>query len=210
VTTVQTPVEKLPSWKGRPVPWVARWSGEQVAEPATVGMGPDGTLVVYYKDGNELRDESGILWIREKVDRSGTPQYAQVSAMRQRSCMRYGLCQVCGEKIETPVVRWLIDPRQIVQREGTTLTYSPPTCDGCVELSLTLCPAMKKKHAIVRVLEYEVWGVSASVVRLNDDGRAEETKEGLIDPRRTDLPFKFTQVVARQQVVVWKKWMVET
>lgn len=209
MTEVQTPVKKLPSWKGRPVPWVARWSGEQLDEPAQVAYTPEGDLFIYYADGREFRDEHGLLWIRENVDRAGTPEYAQVSATRQRNSMLHRLCQVCGDEIQEPVIRWLIDPRQIRNgAEGETITYSPPTCDGCVQLSLTLCPAMKKSHVVVRVLEYEVWGVSASVIRIHE-GRAQESKEGMIRYGKTGYPFGMHQVVARQQIVEWTKFRVE-
>lgn len=207
---VQTPVEKLPQHKGRPVPWVARWSDEAPTGPAQIGIRADGSCAVYYEDGVENREDNGVLWIREGIRRGGTPEYSQVSAYRQRASMRHRLCQVCGSKIETPVIRWLLDPRQInTSRAGVTRTISPPTCDACIPLALELCPALKKDHAIAKVLEYEITGVWSTVVRVVD-GEAQQTNEVMVDYDRTDYPFAFTQVIARQQVVTWTKFVMET
>lgn len=207
--TLRTPVEKLPQWKGRPVPWVARWSGEIAKSPAQVARTPDGQVVVLYERG-ELRDDHGVLWISESPTREGVPEYAQVSAWRQRSCMLNRLCQVCGEQIESRLIRWLIDPRQIhTMSNAATATMSPPTCDGCIPLALDLCPAMKKSHRIAKVLEYRVIGVYGTVVRYGPENQPQQTEDVLIEYDRKDYPFAFTQVVARQQVVEWTKFLME-
>ncbi|NUS02090.1 MAG: hypothetical protein HOV97_05945 [Nonomuraea sp.] len=203
----------IQTWKGRPVPWVARWSGEVCADPLSVGEFEDGTCRVFYVDGNEVRDEHDVLWMREGITRAGEPQFGEVSIYRQRASMRKRLCQVCGQKIISPVIRWLVHPEQIVPRDdGTALTMSPPTCDSCVDLSMVACPVMKHedKRVIARVLEYEVWGVLGIVARFDEMGRGQQTTgRNMIDYSRTDYPFNFQQVVAKQQVVRWTKFRVE-
>lgn len=198
-------------WKGHPVPWVTRWSGEVSPVPIQVGQREDGSVVAFYEDGREDRDDNGVLWMREGINRAGTPQFSEVSAFRQRAAMRRRLCQVCGEKIATPVVRWLLHEAQLHPRnDGSILTISPPTCDSCVDLSMSACPRMRQQEGriIARVLEYEVWGIWGTVVRYSEAG-AQTTGKNLISYSRTDYPFDFHQVVAKQQAVRWTKFVIE-
>ena len=95
------------------------------------------------QDGNEDREYNGILWMREGLTRAGEPEFGQVSIYRQRACMRRRQCQVCGQKITSPVIRWLLHPSQISGGEDT-VTCSPPTCDACIELSIGECPVVSR------------------------------------------------------------------
>lgn len=199
----------LMQWKGRPVPWVARWSNEGNQTPIRIGRRTDGRIEASYEDGVEIRDDNGILWHREGLTRSGTPEFGEVSVYRQRAAMRHRLCQVCGTKIEGRVIRWLLHPDQIVQRDGKTLTSSPPTCDSCVNLSIVECPAMKRERMIARVLEYQLWGVYGTATRFGADGQAETTGRTYIEYGRTDYPFDYRAVIAKQQVVEWTKFVLE-
>lgn len=202
-------------WRGLPVPYAARWTGEVKREPATVGVDPaDGKLHVYYPDGNEVRDDHGVLWLREGTTRAGEPEFGELSVYRQRACMLRRKCQVCGNRIESRVIRWLLHPKQIVTNrdprlrgEDVTLTSSPPTCDDCIEKSITLCPVMSEQRVIARVLEYEVWGVTGLLVKYDQEGVLHQSKEWGVAGYHWDFPF--TQVVAKQQVVAWTKFVME-
>lgn len=209
-TLVMTDPSILPQWKGRPVPWVTRWTGAITRDRISVGRTTEGECCAFYPDGNEDRDSTGVLWWREGITRTGEPEFAQVSTYRQRASMRRRLCQVCGQKITDRAITWLIDPRQINQlASGETVTTSPPTCASCVPLALELCPAMRQDYRIARVLEYEVFGVSGSVVRLNEEGKIQQVNNALINFRRTDYPFSLEAVVAKQQAVQWTKFKIE-
>lgn len=198
------------TWNGLQVPWVARWSGEVVKAPVSVGTLANGGIEVFYDDGVEIRDDYGVLWMREGVTRGGEPYLGQVSVHRQRACMRRRACQVCGRKIDTPVIRWLLHPKQIVTRpDGRTITMSPPTCDECVELSKSQCPVMKNERVIVKVLEYKTWGVMGMLARLSQDGTVQKADQCMIEYARTDYDFTFKQIIAKQQLVEWTKWVVE-
>ena len=199
-------------WKGHPVPWVTRWSGEVVWVPVQVGQREDGAVVAFYEDGREVRDDNGVLWMREGINRAGEPQFSEVSAFRQRAAMRRRLCQVCGEKIASPVIRWLVHEAQLHrQADGSVVTISPPTCDDCVDLSMNVCPRMKRADGriIAKVLEYEIWGVWGTVARFGEDGAGQTTGKNLINYHRTDYPFGWKQVIAKQQAVRWTKFTLE-
>lgn len=208
-TTTMTDPALLPQWKGHPVPWVARWSGEVLREPCQVGKLPSGKAVVFYEDGREFRDDRNVLWLREDFRRGGTPEFAQVSVHRQRTAMRKRLCQICGHKIPPGVIDWLMVPHQLEQAEsGTkTVTMSPPTCQQCIPLALKLCPALKKAHIIVRVLEYRVWGVSGLLVSFDENGRTRQSDRQKLIPY--DRPgWDYSPVLAKQQVVEFTKFVV--
>lgn len=198
-------------WKGQPVPWVALWSGESIAGPIQVGQMPDGRVRAFYEDGNEFRDDRDVLWMREGIGRTGVPNFGEVSAFRQRAAMRRRLCQVCGEKIESKVIRWLLHPSQIVTtpRTNSAITISPPTCDDCVDLSISKCPVMKRddSRVIARVLEYEVWGVWGTIARFGEDGQGQTSGRNYIAYDRPDIDMQ--AVIAKQQVVKWTKFVME-
>src|SRR5438445_6042211 len=161
-------------YKGLQVPWVTRWTGEVPAGAQVDVVLEQGEPVVRYADGIEFRDDHGVLWQREGIRRGGEPQFAQVSAYRQRAAMRGGKCQVCGQRITDRPIRWLMDPVQLTHlRDGTALTFSPPTCTGCVDVALDACPHLRNNdRLILSVLEYRIWGVWGDMVRL-DPGEAE-------------------------------------
>lgn len=197
----------LPQWKGHPVPWVTRWTGEVSHDKAKLSLTREG-LLVHYEDGRENRDQGGILWMREGLTRAGAPEFSQVNAYRQRLSMSRRRCQVCGRKIESKVIHWLMVPEQLqTTPDGRTVTVSPPTCDDCIPLALELCPALKRGHIVVKVLEYVPWGVQGMVVG-HKDGRATQ-HNARVEYARDDYPFPKTCVVARQSVVEFTKFVVE-
>jgi hypothetical protein len=202
------------TYKGLQVPWVTRWTGE-IAEGQKVDTGlVNGELRVSYADGIEVRDDRGVLWQREGIDRKGEPQFAQVSAHRQRAAMRKGLCQVCGERITDRPIRWLMSAHQLTPlRDGTALTFSPPTCSGCVDVALKACPHLRTNdRLILRVLEYRIWGVWGDMARIppetvdvGPDTVLQVDRRVYINYDRPDL----AAAIAKQQVVQLLKYAIE-
>ena len=209
----RTDPAKLPQWKGHPVPWVTRWTGQVSPDAINVKLDADGHLFAGYEGPvQENREANGVLWIREGLSRSGFPEFSQLSTYRQRVSMTRRRCQVCGRRIEPGVIRWLLSRDQLLtSRAGDTITMSPPTCDGCVPLALELCPHLRipGKAVVAKVLEYETWGVYGSVVGLDKQMKAIE-KKGLVCYFDQDqYPFPFECVVARQLIVRFNKFVLE-
>lgn len=217
----------LPQWNGHAVPWIARWTGEIADQSIKVSRSRDIPLMVGYEDGNENREASGILWMREGIGRRGEPEFGQVSAYRQRLAMTRRRCQVCGEKIQDEVIRWLVPNRLLhVLPDGRAITISAPTCSECIPLAMELCPFLKTAEVTtLRVLDYEVWGVMGDVVVLKDragntvdpgddvGSRPAFARQMLIEyGRESEYAAKsifMSAVLAKQQVVHLTKFVKE-
>lgn len=213
-----TSPDKLPQFNGRPVPWVARWTGEVIPEPAEVSWvfergSDDRRLHVGYPDGHENREASGILWLREGVGRTGEPVYADFNTYRQRASMTKRICQVCGDKINDRVITWLLSSStfDLGAEPEQQITTSPPTCASCVPLAQRLCPHLRADNGglVLRVLDYEVWGVQASGVVMDEAGRQRVLENVSIQYGRTYPGLDLTAVVAKQQIVRLTKWVVK-
>lgn len=225
---MKTDPATLPQYLGRPVPWVIRWSNEQVRDmPEVAQVGSD--LAFIYQDRNENRDRTGVLWQREGITRGGEPQWRNVSTYRQRASMLKCLCQVCGKKIDNRPIRWLMalgdgtldglvtpDPGNewnvlpVAPGESDeTITMQPPTCDGCIELALELCPHLKRNGwQILKVLEYEPWGAFGEIILQTEHGvGVMQTFAGY--DRNYGPEFAWTGVLAKQAVVRLTKYVVE-
>lgn len=206
--------DKLIRHQDKIVPWVTGWTGEQVHAPLTVAKAgqtlTSTTLRLGYEDGNENRERSGILWMREGVMRGGEPRLAHVSTYRQRSAMARRLCQVCGEKTTDDPMRWLVPRKLLMQRDGETTTPSAPTCATCIPIALALCPHLKVNDWVIgRVVEYQAWGVLGEGVFLDKDGQVQRVNNlsyryGMTHPFIAPAAF-----LAKQQVVVWTKFTLE-
>lgn len=208
----------LIAWKGKPVPWVTRWTGEMLPTEHTVmhveqAPEPGAVALAYNSDlSPEEREANGILWQREGIARGGEPQFSQVSTYRQRAAMRKRLCQVCGKKIESPVISWLMAPGHLdVTDQGHAVTTNPPTCDGCLKVSLEKCPhLLKAGHFVVKVLEYELWGVQGEGVLYDPQANSIMRQNQIRVPYEGELPPMLNRyaVVAKQQVVRLTKFKV--
>lgn len=224
----------LPQFQGKPVPWVTRWSEEPANVPYGVEVirGADGKPEprITYGKGDDERDASGALWQKEGITKKGFPQWARVSTYRQRAAMRKRRCQVCGIRIPDGVIRWLmpIDGVEEYEHNGEhrSITMQPPTCDGCVDLSLELCPNLQKYgYQVLRVLEFKEWGVYGEMLVPPDVARTfAETGERVV-PGPMGLfriqtsvgfdedygpGFSAGMVLAKQVLVELTKFVVET
>lgn len=195
---------KLPQFRGKPVPWVTRWSGEVVSSRyeyrAKINAN---TLRLSYGEGLDFHDPQGVLWQREGIGRNGTPDWSAVSSYRQRDAMLHRKCQVCGSKIEGRSIDWLMPLGGTEQLdEDVTITQQPPTCTPCIPLALSLCPHLKATgYVVMRVLDYTVWGVQGHVV--TDYNGSLGAFQGAISYDTTQYGGNFSlgQVMAQQQIV---------
>jgi hypothetical protein len=200
--------------QGKVVPWVTRWSNEVIGDPVRFKFTPAG-LVLAYEHGGEEREPSGILWQREGVMRGGEPEYSQVSTYRQRRAMRKCACQICGQKIDTRPIRWLmIEALLDFTRDHNAVTLSAPTCEACIPISLALCPRLKGDRAenrliIANVLEYELWGVHGEGVSLTEDGKVRRHRSAMFSYQNGFPGVAPTAMMAKQQVVAFTKFTIE-
>jgi hypothetical protein len=212
-----TPASVLPQWQGRPVPWITRWTGEVSEDSLQVSLSRDG-VSLRYRDGNEDRDDAGVLWKREGIGRGGEPQYSQVNTYRQRLAMRRRRCQVCGSKIDERPIRWLMSRNQLHTGASTApwgvagdeaLTMSAPTCSPCIPLALKVCPHLRSEPwVILKVLEYEPWGVYGEAVKVDRETGKGRDLRGVYVPYENP-PIELTAVVAFQMVVRLTKYVIE-
>ena len=207
---IPTPRSVLRQHRGAPIPWVVRWSGEVSTDAAQVSLDTaTGAVHLTYQDGNEDRDNYGMLWKREGLGRQGEPEFAQLNTYRQRASMNKRLCQVCGSKINERPIRWLVGAGQLHHTNEGTFTISPPTCSSCIPLALELCPHLNSKgYTILRVLDYRRWGVYGEGVTLDQETKKGRQLRGIYVPYENP-PLELSAVVAFQQVALLTKFVVE-
>jgi hypothetical protein len=211
MTITPTEPSKLPQWKGRPVPWVTRWSNEVIREPYTLEMTREAALSLIYKDGKSEDRAYGALWQREGLMRGGDPLWKSVSTYRQRRAMTRCLCQVCGEKIDERPIRFLMPMDGIeMLDENTALTIQAPTCESCIPLALSVCPHLKKfGYQILKVIDYEPWGVYGEVVWLGNDMKPQRMQTYVGFDMHNPPKFSLSQVLAKQLVIKLGKYVAE-
>lgn len=189
-------------WNGRPVPWAARWS-EEADTKTYYQLGPDG---VRYADEHLLdRGSHGELWARESNRRGkGHPEFAHLSARRQRKAMKQGLCQVCGEKIEPPYI-WLMSREHMKDMLSTRVTMNPPTCQVCVDIAKTHCPDLKSNGStLLKVETFDIVGVFGEIAMKRENGEIFHQSRIMFHWGHPAMPF----VLAKQSVVLLKNWEV--
>lgn len=155
-------------------PYVATWSAEQDLPSRLVEL--PGCGVAYEDELLADRDAHGVLWQRAAVRPGvGRPEFGKVHPLRQRRAMRRLLCQVCAgpaDRNDSGVLWLMRDFRDDWPHwpEGMG-AVEPPVCMPCVELSLRLCPALRRGAVAVRVGECEIVGVRGAVYRRGEVGR---------------------------------------
>lgn len=212
-----TDPKTLPSFNGRPVPWITRWTGEVIGTPYHLGRDRSGVFTTY---GDNIHEDryNGTLWQREGIKRGGEPQWKQVSTYRQRFAMSRCACQVCGKRIAERPVRFLmpLDGIEIVppdefHDEAQAISIQAPTCEDCIPLALKLCPHLKAKgYQLLKVADYSLWGVYGEVCILKENGRLWRGQTYIeYDSKSYGPDFTMNQVVAKQLVIQLNKWVIE-
>ena len=149
-------------------PYITAWSAEQDL-PCTLVERP-GCGVAFADELLVDRDSCGVLWRRSSVRRQvGRPDFGRVHPLRQRRAMLRLLCQVCsGPADQTDEgILWLLRDHRDDWRgwpEGMA-SVEPPICVPCVEVSLKLCPALRRGAAAVRVRKFPIVGVRGALYR---------------------------------------------
>ncbi|TVZ84851.1 hypothetical protein [Streptomyces sp. BK340] len=139
--------------KGRPVPYITAWSGEQVLQPPVIVVGGG----IAYAGPTPGRGSAGLLWKPWAINQGvGEPLWKVVHGPRQRRAMRKFLCQVCGGPADRDKRGWLWlleDHRD----EGPKwphgeMTVHPPVCRSCAPVAARLCPHLRREGVVpVRV-----------------------------------------------------------
>lgn len=162
-------------YKGRPVPWITRWSSE-ICDPGPAlipSQGPHGVLLNFEGEVPEDRID-GLLYLRSYNSPGiGEPRWKDIHTERQRRCMREGLCQVCGRKIPEPIP-WIIPVLSLTSRVGKTRlnTEVAPVCEPCLPVALKYCPHLSGwQPKIIEVRGYRVSGVFGDIVDTDREGR---------------------------------------
>lgn len=125
----------LPVVGGRPVPWVAIWTGERHTRP-DVNWTPKGI-----ECSGPVSFMNGMWWLTGEMHHVGVPLFGQTHSARQRRCMRVPKCQVCGVTGAGPLA-WIV-PNEATQRhywDDLGAMINPPTCHPCLDFALNDCP----------------------------------------------------------------------
>lgn len=158
--------------------------------------------VAYGDETPADRDAHGVLWSRQiHAPDQGLPVYGKIHSARQRRAMLYLLCQICGQEPDenTDGILWLLPtlPGQPPADDGNgIITTYPPVCRLCTHLALRQCPPLRHAHAVLRVREVQVHGVSGAAFTLT--GSAAVFREAV------DYPYgdpALATVVAVQQLL---------
>lgn len=156
-------IKPLRMWQGGPVPWVTAWTGEAIP-PQRVrehhGIGGRGLgLADEHPEADRVLD---VLWVRMPATRSGTPDFPTMHALRQRTALRRGLCQVCGGPVgdgTRPRLFLLAAAGGRPIGEGER-TMSPPVHRVCARTATRACPPLHRHGHTAALVSYAVpWGV---------------------------------------------------
>lgn len=150
-------MQHLPVVKGRPVPWVTRWSEEAAAvtsnfRDSIAWVNVEGIDVPVPDATKALRAKLG----RPEIGRGdlGEVQWAFVESRRAFDSMMMSLCHVCGARMSAD--DWLVrawdgqhTPQGAVNQgspaRGKKYVISEaPVCEPCAEFSATVCPALTR------------------------------------------------------------------
>lgn len=197
----------LPRHGSLTVPYVARRASERLPDRLSANGGgfrpvehPSGEKAWLLEIPGLYRDDLGWLWVPEKEDTTGVPEFGQVNANRHRRCMDELLCQVCGQRVGEPTT-WLI-PAERIHEDKPIITAHPPVCRACIPLARAQCPHLQASEWVAiaapssRIIPA---GVVGDVMKL--DGEIEEPNAivGPNDPRAG-------RTLARQRVLALKEW----
>ncbi|WP_329151224.1 hypothetical protein OG275_38285 (plasmid) [Streptomyces niveus] len=179
-------------WKGKRVPFVTPWTGEQTQPGMVVRrIGRGGVQGIGYADeASHVDRRYGALWVRRAAVRGlGEPDFDAVHPYRQRQAIAHMLCQVCGASThDRPDERHLFlkytpDGQQITEGERTA---RPPVCEPCAVESVGACPFLRRGYTAALVGYARTWGVAGlvhdPVTLVPVDPEGEPTPVELDDP----------------------------
>lgn len=150
------------------VPYITAWSEEET--PPAVLVERPGIGIAYPDETLADRDRHGVLWYRMPFrPGQGRPEFGEVHPLRQRQTMQRLLCQVCASPANATKdgVLWLLKDHQDdwpSWPNGMGVT-EPPICLPCTQISIQLCPALRKGAAIIRAASFPIAGVHGTLHR---------------------------------------------
>lgn len=200
-----------PVYRGLPVPWAARWTGEVDLTPLHgrvaagrywVSLGnadahPEGVAAGLMAG----RDEHGVLWHADRdAPGSGEPQFRQLHARRQRACMAERRCQVCGRHFGALPTTFLEAAAKLpADPAAPFVTDTAPTCLTCEPVALRRCPAQRRTpRVLVTATTFEPYAVYGDLLGPALDGGIRYQVLGRIFPLGDR---RLTRVVAKQLLV---------
>lgn len=162
---------ELSGYGSMTVPYITAWSEE--TDPPCVPVELAGRGIGYADETLADRDRHGVLWLRTLFrPGQGRPVFGKVHPTRQRRAMQRLLCQVCAcpaDRTEDGVLWLLRDFREDWPSWPNGMaTTEPPICRPCVQLSIRLCPALRKGSAVIRARSYTLVGVDGLLYRRSD------------------------------------------
>lgn len=181
-------------------PFIARTTREPFPDMADVIA--HAGRVAYSDETQADRDAHGVLWARQAhTPHEGIPLFGKIHSARQRHAMLYLLCQICGQEPDenTDGVLWLLPtvPGRSPEDDGNGIvTTYPPVCRPCAGLALRQCPPLRHAHAVLRVRDVQVYGVSGAAFNL--------TASWAVFREAVDCPYgspDLAAVVAVQQLL---------
>lgn len=143
---------KIPDWlghlrtdrRGRPVPFINRWGGEDAGRIRIDWDPAVGMAAVFY-------DETG----------QTEPDFTAQHMARQRQCMTQGLCQVCARPVPWSRRRLVVSgislEHVVVAGLGPRWVVTEPWLDDrCAEFALRVCPALIRRRRDEHLVLVEV------------------------------------------------------
>ena len=156
----------LPVFNGRPVPWVAIWSGERLGPHMLIGR----YGLVPSKGERYVRREFDMWMLSGPTKREGTPDFGSTHSARQRKAMREQRCQVCGRSPSEGGGQrlWTIpDQGEHPKIWLEHLVLNPPTCEQCwqyVNRTDGPCPFVAKTTVPAFTGPAKPWGVHGTLI----------------------------------------------
>lgn len=213
-------IDNRPVYKGLPVPYVTRWTGDRTTTQYRIGyemelfVAPTGgrkptprIVGQYLSFPDEVPSDRvlGALWQRETETETGQPEFSQVSTPRQRRCMIENLCQVCGDPLGDGPFHWLMPSPQFTRLVTHGDTIAPPVCEDCANRAASWCPALTRQ-GFERLLVQAMTPVAILGEWAHIDAQG-EIRRGRGDCR-LDNAEHLTMHVAKQLVVELHNWKV--
>lgn len=150
------------------MPYVTAYDSESIAYQLALAphAGTTNGVRLTYVDATDQDWRFGALWHRHGLSRVGRPLWKLVNTARQRRCMLYGLCQVCGgSAVEDGRIWWLMPEPPAVDGVGQPFTHVPPTCRSCIPEARLLCPRLRAQSPVYTTRTCEPYGVVADLYR---------------------------------------------
>jgi len=138
------------------VPFITSREAE-IHSTARLVVRPEGRGIGYHDEGDQDRDERGVLWGRVTQALASPPVWRNVHPARQRVCMERLLCQICADPADRTGAGWLF--LQGGKGGEGVLTAQPPLCLQHALVAALQCPYLNGQLQAMRVQAPLLYGV---------------------------------------------------